>query len=134
MPNTINRAYPYPLPTADPDVPYWNQQLAEALDVDMKARVDALAKLPTKVAKGQDSIFIGAAVANASLTVNLPAGFTVAPIVTASIVTATAGRASLLQLSITSQTTTTFVARLYTSDNANTGTSYTITFNWIAVQ
>jgi hypothetical protein len=89
--------------------------------------------LPTRLQFGQDSIFIGAAVAVATLTVTFPTAFTVAPKVVASMVTATAGRASLLGIQVTATTTTNFTLRLYTSDNANTGTSYTITFNWIAV-
>lgn len=35
MANTTNRQYPYPLPGSDPDVPYWNQQLAEKMDTDV---------------------------------------------------------------------------------------------------
>lgn len=37
MPETLNRQFPYPLPSSDPDVPYWLQQLAEKLDADMTA-------------------------------------------------------------------------------------------------
>jgi hypothetical protein len=36
MADTLNRGYPYPLPTADPDVPYWNQRLAEDVDTDVQ--------------------------------------------------------------------------------------------------
>jgi hypothetical protein len=42
MANTTNRVYPYPVPGSDPDVPYWIQQLAEKLDVDVKSVVDEM--------------------------------------------------------------------------------------------
>jgi len=134
MTDTLNRGYPYPQPTADPDVPYWLQRLAEDVDTDVHPLAQQLARLPYKVASGTSTISIGSAVASATLTVTLPAGFTATPAVTATMATATAGRASLLNIVVTNSTSTSFVVRLYTSDNANTGTSYTIGFNWIAVQ
>lgn len=38
MPNTPALALPYPAPAAVPDVPYWLQQLAEAVDTLVAAR------------------------------------------------------------------------------------------------
>jgi hypothetical protein len=132
MANTVNRIYPYPGVNDAPDGPYAVQRLAEAVDVDVKAQSDRLDKLPVRLQVGQDSIFIGAAVAVQTQTITFPVAFATAPKVVASLVTATAGRASLLNIQVTASTTTGFTARLYTSDNANTGTSYTIAFNWIA--
>lgn len=129
---TTPRGYAYPGVNDAPDGPYAVQALAEDVDADVQARADHLARLPTRVQFGQDSIFIGAAVAVQTLTVTFPVAFAVAPKVVASLVTATSGRASLLNIQVTASTTTSFTARLYTSDNANTGTSYTIAFNWIA--
>jgi hypothetical protein len=126
------RGYNYPGVNDAPDGPYGIQRLAENVDADVQVQANKLAKLPAQITAGQDSIFIGAAVATATLTVTFPAAFATVPKVVASMVTATAGRASLLGLQVTAQTTTGFTVRLYTSDNANTGTSYTITFNWIA--
>jgi len=40
MTDTLNRGYPYPLPTADPDVPYWLQRLAEDVDTDVQDLLD----------------------------------------------------------------------------------------------
>lgn len=42
MTDTTNREYPYPDPDVDPDVPYWMQRLAEALDVDVQTLADRL--------------------------------------------------------------------------------------------
>jgi len=35
MANTLKRGYPFPVPGVTPDVPYWNQQLAEKIDTDV---------------------------------------------------------------------------------------------------
>lgn len=42
MGTTVNRLYPYPSPNDDPDVPYWLQRLAEAIDGDVDFINDAL--------------------------------------------------------------------------------------------
>ena len=134
MPNTINRAYPYPLPTADPDVPYWNQQLAEKIDVDMVARLAELARLPYKMAAGSATLSFGAGVAFITSNVALPAGFTQAPIVTVTLGSNVAANASKLLLSAYSATTTGFTIKMQTNDNTNIGVGYNFTFQWVAVQ
>ncbi len=51
MPNTLNRAYPFPNRTETPDVQLAFQRLAEALDVDITA---ALSTLPYRAASLAD--------------------------------------------------------------------------------
>lgn len=94
----------------------------------------ALNTMPYKIASGTGSISFGSGVASVTSTVSLPAGFTQAPAVTVTLGSNVAGRASLLLLSAYNPTTSGFTLKMQTSDNANIGTTYTLTFNWIAVQ
>lgn len=128
MPSTLRFGIQYPAGSAVPNVPLSMQTQAESVESALNNN------FPYKIASGTGTISIGSAVSFATLVVNLPAGFTATPAVTASMTTATAGRASLLNMVVTGSTATSFTVRIYTSDNANTGTSYTIGFNWIAVQ
>lgn len=134
MGTTVNYAIPYPGVNDAPDGPFSFQAGAEATDAAIKGQSDRLDKLPVKVATGSATLTFGAGVAFITSNVALPAGFTVAPIVTVTLGSNVAGRASLLLLSAYGATTSGFTIKMQTSDNANIGTSYNITFQWTAIQ
>jgi hypothetical protein len=127
MPTTTRFGISYPAGSAAPNVPLSMQTQAESVEA-------ALNTFPYKIAAGSGTITMGAGVAFVLTTISLPAGFTAPPTVTVTMSTTTGGRASLLQLATVNPTTTTFQIRVYTSDNANVGTSYVIGFSWMAVQ
>ncbi|MFE5839131.1 hypothetical protein [Arthrobacter sp. NPDC056493] len=89
---------------------------------------------PYKIASGSGSVTIGSAVASATATVTLPAGFTLPPVITVQNTTNGAGRSLMLNFYVYSISATQFTLKLATADAANTGTSYTISYNWTAVQ
>jgi hypothetical protein len=129
---TSNRNYPYPAPTADPDVPYWNQQLAEALDVDMVATLGKLARLPYKIHAGTAALAVGSTNTNVSSNVSFgTVTFDTPPLVLISSNT-NAVKASVY--SAYSATTTGFTAKVQTADGSTYGASFSLAFNWIAIQ
>jgi hypothetical protein len=127
MPSTLRFGIQYPAGTVAPNVPLVMQTQAESVETAMNT-------LPYKVMSGAGSITIGSAVASATQTVTIPAGFTIAPVVTVQNTTNGAGRANMLNIYVYSITTTSFILKLATADGANTGTSFTISYNWIAMQ
>lgn len=131
MATTTNRSLRYPTAGQEPDVNGDIQRLAEDVDADLDGLHDTL---PSKVAVGAGTISIGSAVASVTQVVTLPAGFTVAPQVFLQSTANVAGRASLLSLYVNATTTSQFTVKMQTADNANTGTSYAIAYNWLAVQ
>jgi hypothetical protein len=89
---------------------------------------------PYKIASGSGSIGITSTQASVTATVTLPAGFTLPPVITVQNTTNGAGRSLMLNLYVYSISATQFTLKLATADGANTGTGYTISYNWIAVQ
>jgi hypothetical protein len=129
---TTNRQYPYPAPTADPDVPYWNQQLAEALDLEVVSLLGKLGRLPYKVTAGTGALAVAAA--NTTVSSNVSFGsntFDTPPIVLISSNT-NALKASVY--SAYSSTTTGFTAKVQTADGSTYGASFSLAFNWVAIQ
>lgn len=127
MPSTLRFGLQYPSGSSTPNVPLSMQSLAESTET-------ALNTMPYKIASGTATLSFGAGVASVTSNVALPAGFTLPPVVTVTLASNVAGRASLLLLSAYSATTTGFTIKMQTSDNANIGTTYSLTFNWTAVQ
>lgn len=60
MATTLTQLFPYPGPNDDPDVPYWLQRLAEALDSSVKTILDRLG-VTEKGARGILARIAGAA-------------------------------------------------------------------------
>lgn len=133
MPVTTNRNYRYPGAGVEPDVNGDIQRLGEDVDADMAATLAALAKLPGRIQTGSATISIGSGVASATQVITFPVAFTAAPNVFLQSTANVAGRASLLSLYVNATTATQFTCKMQTADNANTGTSYAIAYNWIAV-
>lgn len=94
----------------------------------------ALNTMPYKVASGSGSLAIASSAASATATVTLPAGFTLPPVITVQNITNGAGRANMLNFYVYSVTSTQFTLKLATADGATVGTSYTIYYNWLAMQ
>jgi hypothetical protein len=88
--------------------------------------------LPYKTASGTGTLAIGAANTSVSSTVNFPAGaFTQVPVVQVTFAS-NAARASMI--SAYSTTTSSFTIKMQTCDGATYGSSFTLAFNWVAVQ
>lgn len=128
MPTTLRFGITYPSGSTTPNVPLSMQTQAESVEAALNT------SFPYKIASGTATLSFGAGVAFITSNVALPAGFTQAPAVTVTLASNVAGRASLLLLSAYSATTTGFTMKMQTSDNANMGTTYSLTFNWTAVQ
>lgn len=132
MGNTIGRGYPYPGVNDAPDGPYAIQQLAEALNTDMLARLGDLGRLPYKVTAGTATLAVGST--NTSVSSNVSFGtntFDTPPLVLISSNT-NAVKASVY--SAYSATTTGFTAKVQTADGSTYGASFSLAFNWIAIQ
>lgn len=130
MATTTKRSYRYPGQNGEPDVAGDLQRLAEDVDND----VDKLfAGLPDKIQAGSDSISIGAGAATITKVITFPTAFAATPTITLQNTANVAGRASLLTLYVTAKSATQFTVKMQTSDNAAAGTSYAISFEWIAV-
>jgi hypothetical protein len=128
MAQTPGRLWPYAGPNDAPDVPYWQQRIAEKGDAETQALDD---RTPFKIATGTGTLSIGAANTFVSSNVNFPAGFTLAPVVTVTFAS-NAARASMI--SAYSATTAGFTVKMQTCDGATYGASFTLAFNWTAIQ
>lgn len=104
MPTTADRAYPYPAGTDTPNVPYWSQALAEAVDADVEALDE---RTPWRFAAGSSNLGTINNGAYEDLVVTFPTSrFSVAPIVTLT------SRHSRLIASILSVSSTGFTAQV----------------------
>lgn len=131
MTDTLNRGYPYPAPTADPDVPYWLQRLAEDVDADMVATLAKLAKLPVRIAAGTANLSVGAANTNISSNVNFGVTFDSAPLV---LITGATNALKASVYSAYSSSTTGFTAKVQTADGSTYGSAFSLAFTWVAIQ
>lgn len=127
MPSTLRFGLQYPSGSQTPNVPLNMQIQAESVEA-------ALNTMPYKMVSGSGSLAIGSAVASVTTTVTIPAGFTLPPVITVQNTTNGAGRANMLNFYVYNVTATSFTLKLQTADAANTGTSFTIGYNWIAMQ
>ncbi|QIN94317.1 minor tail protein [Arthrobacter phage BlueFeather] len=123
MPETLGDAISYPAGGVAPNVPLVMQQSAESVQAAFN-----------KFKAGSVTIAMGAGVAFVNTTVTFPGGgFDSIPQVLLTLNANVAGRASLLQVYAINKTQTNFQIKLATSDNANIGTSYNISVDWLAV-
>jgi hypothetical protein len=122
MPTTLGDAIYYPPGNLPPNVPLQMQLAAESVQAALN-----------KIKSGSITIAMGAGVSVATQVVTFDEAYTVVPQVGVTMTSNVTGRASLLQFAAISKTVNGFTAKLQTSDNANIGTSYNITLDWIAV-
>jgi hypothetical protein len=123
-----------PDPAENYSLPTLNTNFSTIAD-EVNKNVDGLGTpIASKIASGNGSISISSGVSFNVNSVALPAGFTQAPNVVVTLGSNVAGRASLLQIYAYTITTTSFNVKIQTSDNAAIGTSYTINYQWVAIQ
>jgi hypothetical protein len=123
-----------PDPAENYSLPTLNTNFSTIAD-EVNKNVDGLGTpIASRIASGTTTLNLTSAQTNLTQVVTLPAGFTVAPIVVASININSAGRALMLSLMTYSISTTQFTVKLATSDGAAIGTSYAIIVNWVAIQ
>jgi hypothetical protein len=128
MPSTLRFGIQYPSGSTTPNVPLSMQTQAESIETALNT------SFPYKIASGSGSLSITSTQASVTTTVTLPAGFTLPPVVTVQNTTNGAGRSLMLNFYVYSISATQFTLKLATADAANTGTGYTISYNWTAIQ
>lgn len=132
MAQTTNQQIPYPGVNDAPDGPYNFQSTAEKVDMLLTAHDGKFSRLPYKVLAGTASIAVGSANTNLSSTVGFGTQtFDTPPLVLISSNT-NAVKASVY--SAYNATTTGFTAKVQTADGTAYGASFSLAFNWIAIQ
>jgi hypothetical protein len=137
MAATPGRAWPYAGPNDAPDVPYWQQRLAEKGDAEATAldtRLDALETDTPQSGNITVSVTTGTAAGAATVSFNPP--FSAAPnvVLTKATVAGAASSMRRLQPVVSGITANGFTANLETADGTNVGATFAVAVQWIALR
>jgi hypothetical protein len=136
MAATPGKAWPYAGPNDVPDVPYWQQLIAEkgdAVQVALEGRLTPL-ELDRPQA-GAVTVTVTNATAAGSAVVTFPQPFSAVPnvVLTKAVVSGSASTQRRLQPVVSGITAAGFTANLETADGTNVGATFAVSCQWIAL-
>ncbi|WIF20480.1 minor tail protein [Arthrobacter phage Berka] len=136
MAQTPGKAWPYAGPNDVPDVPYWQQRLAEkgdAVQVALEGRLEPL-ELDRPQA-GAVTVSVTSGTAAGAVNVTFPQAFSAVPnvVLTKASVSGSASTMRRLQPVVSAITAAGFTANLETADGTNVGATFAVSCQWIAL-